>query len=175
LALAGAWFGHTYYERHYISSDIRRILTAAMDPNVTKADVHAYLREARLKVGTQKDAQLLQSFESALNIFQEAENRAVALEALNASTESRRLSNAEIDVSNAKLEEEIAELQGKPINHSRLAAAESIERSIRLSAALTSNLRNLAGPPTPTTDEINAVRKTLNKIRVDLGLQAVNP
>jgi hypothetical protein len=68
-----ACFGsYRLYQRRYLSSDIKRTLKAAVDPAATEADVMAYIRDARLQVHTEKDAEVLQNFETCVQLKMQA-------------------------------------------------------------------------------------------------------
>lgn len=60
------------YQRCYLSSDLKRTLIAAMDPAVTENDIMAYIHEARLQVRTRKDAEVLQKFQTAIQLAKDA-------------------------------------------------------------------------------------------------------
>jgi hypothetical protein len=60
------------YQRRYLSSDIKPTLKAAMDPAATEADVMAYIRDARLQVRTEKDAEVLQNFQTCVQLAEDA-------------------------------------------------------------------------------------------------------
>jgi capsule polysaccharide export protein KpsE/RkpR len=60
----GCFGGYQLYQWRYLSSDIKRTLTAAMDPLASENDVMAYVRDARLQVHTQKDAEILEKVET---------------------------------------------------------------------------------------------------------------
>jgi putative alpha-1,2-mannosidase len=65
LLLAGcAIYGFQYYQWHYLSTDLSRALTAAMDPAGNEKDVDGYLHDARLLVRTKRDATVLHKFET---------------------------------------------------------------------------------------------------------------
>lgn len=43
-----------------------------MDPAATEADVMAYIRDARLQVRTEKDAEVLQNFQTCVQLAEDA-------------------------------------------------------------------------------------------------------
>lgn len=61
-----AAYGIHRFRDHYLSPELKRTLTAAMDTSATENDISAYLRDARLQVRTRKDAEILQEFETAV-------------------------------------------------------------------------------------------------------------
>jgi hypothetical protein len=68
----GCFGGYVLYQRHYLSSDIRRSLTAAMDPTATESDVLTYIRDARLQVRTERDRETLEKFETCVQLAKDA-------------------------------------------------------------------------------------------------------
>jgi hypothetical protein len=69
----GGFLGYYLYQRH-LSSDLKRILVAAMDPHCSVADVQQYLHAARPLVRTKRDwdvlAQTQKAFEMAVDAQQ---------------------------------------------------------------------------------------------------------
>jgi len=53
--LITAGFGGWHLYQNHLSSDLKRTLIAGVDPNANEADVHVYIRDARLQVRTKKD------------------------------------------------------------------------------------------------------------------------
>jgi hypothetical protein len=72
LAVCGSFGGYELYQRHHLSSDIKRTLTAAMDPSASEADVLTYIRDARLQVHTKKDADLSQKFQTCVQLAKDS-------------------------------------------------------------------------------------------------------
>lgn len=71
--IAGGFYAYQFYQGHHLSSDLRRTLTAGMDPSATEADEHVYIRDARLQIRTRKDAMVLNQFETCFRLFKDAE------------------------------------------------------------------------------------------------------
>ena len=67
---AVAWKGYRAYESH-LSSDVRRILTAALDPGANIAEIRIYERDASLAVHTQRDRDLEAKFEKLVALTEE--------------------------------------------------------------------------------------------------------
>jgi hypothetical protein len=65
--------GYYFYNTRCLSSDLRRTLTAAMDPSASENDILAYLRDARLQVRTKKDTEVLKKFQGAIDNAQSAQ------------------------------------------------------------------------------------------------------
>jgi sRNA-binding carbon storage regulator CsrA len=72
VAVLGCFGAYERYEWHYLSSDFKRTLTAAMDFSASNGDVATYMRDARLQVRTQRDAQVLQKFENCVQFAKDA-------------------------------------------------------------------------------------------------------
>lgn len=72
LLLAGAVYGSWSIYQHHLSADLRRTLTAAVDPTASDADVHAYLRDARLQVRTTRDKELLGKLTRIVQLSEDA-------------------------------------------------------------------------------------------------------
>jgi len=70
--VAGCIGGYRMYQRYYLSSDLRRTLTAAMDESATEADIQSYLRTARLQIRTKKDTNTVRDFEECLALAKDA-------------------------------------------------------------------------------------------------------
>jgi hypothetical protein len=69
IVLAGGCFGgYQLYQRRYLSSNMKRTLTAAMDPSATESDIRTYIRDARLQIHTRKDAEILQKFQTVVQL-----------------------------------------------------------------------------------------------------------
>jgi len=68
----GCFGGYELYEKRYLSSDLRRTLTAAMDPAATNGDIMAYVRDARLQIRTMKDAAVFQKFEECVQLSEDS-------------------------------------------------------------------------------------------------------
>jgi len=64
----GCFGGYQLYQRRYISSDLKRTLLAAMDPTTSESDILVYIRDARLQVRTRKDAEILQKFQTCVQL-----------------------------------------------------------------------------------------------------------
>ena len=62
--------GYRAYESH-LSDDLRRILTAALDPATSLADLRVYERDASLAVHTQRDRDLEAKFEKLVALTEE--------------------------------------------------------------------------------------------------------
>ena len=58
LLVAGVSYGGWRIYQGHLSGDLRRTLIAAADPTASNADIHAYLRRARLQVRTDRDAEV---------------------------------------------------------------------------------------------------------------------
>ena len=61
ILVGGCFGGYQLYQRHYLSSGMKRTLTAAMDPSATESDIRTYIRDARLQVHTSRDAKTADS------------------------------------------------------------------------------------------------------------------
>jgi hypothetical protein len=74
IALIGlcCFGGYRLYQRHYLSSDMKRTLTAAMDQTASENDIEAYIREARLQVHTGRDTAILEKFETCVQLGKDA-------------------------------------------------------------------------------------------------------
>jgi hypothetical protein len=72
VIVCGSFGGYQLYQRHHLSSDLKRTLTAAMDSSATEEDVSTYLRDARLQVRTRKDAEILQKFQKAVHLAEDS-------------------------------------------------------------------------------------------------------
>jgi hypothetical protein len=57
-----------WYDKHHVSADLRRTITAALDASATDSDIRTYTRDARLQVHTTKDAALLSEFEQVVEL-----------------------------------------------------------------------------------------------------------
>lgn len=66
--LASVWY------QSQISGDLKQMLVALVNPSSTKDDVHAYLREARLRAHTRKDRELMEKAERAVALDKEADH-----------------------------------------------------------------------------------------------------
>ena len=75
MAIVGVLVGYQEYDKRYISSDLRRTLTAAVDVTASQADIESYIRTARLQVRTKKDAALLGMYEQFMILSQIAAGR----------------------------------------------------------------------------------------------------
>jgi len=64
--------GYQLYQRRYLSPDLKRTLTAALDPSATEGDILVYIRDARLQVRTNKDAEVLQKFQTCIRLAKDA-------------------------------------------------------------------------------------------------------
>jgi hypothetical protein len=65
-----AFAAYGVYQSH-LSSDLKRVLTAALDPTASMADVRVYQRDARLAVRTQKDREVDAKFEKLFALAEE--------------------------------------------------------------------------------------------------------
>jgi predicted Zn-dependent protease len=69
--IIGAGIGiYRHYQANHISSDLRRTLTAAVDPRCSMNDELTYLRDARAQVRSLRDAQLEDYLQSAVESMQ---------------------------------------------------------------------------------------------------------
>jgi hypothetical protein len=68
----GCFGGYRLYQRRYLSSDMKRTLTAAMDPAASENDVVTYIRDARLQVHTERDIAILEKFETCMQLAKDA-------------------------------------------------------------------------------------------------------
>jgi hypothetical protein len=57
---------------HYLSSDLKRTLTAAMDDTSTQSDLAEYIRIARLQVRTGRDAGVLKKFQQSFQLAKDS-------------------------------------------------------------------------------------------------------
>jgi hypothetical protein len=64
----GCFGAYEEYEWHYLSAQLKTTLTAAMDSSATQNDIATYMRDARLQVHTKRDGQVLQKFESCIEL-----------------------------------------------------------------------------------------------------------
>jgi len=92
IMLGGLFFGSTallcfggyrVYDRHYLSSDLKRTLVAAVDPSASENDLVAYIRDARLQVRTTRDREVFTSFQDSYRLLKDVSEM-----------RSRRLSDA---------------------------------------------------------------------------------
>jgi hypothetical protein len=74
LAVAGlgGFAAYEQYEWRHLSSDLKRTLTAAMDPSATLGDIATYIRDGRLQVRTERDAQVIQKFEKCIQFLRDS-------------------------------------------------------------------------------------------------------
>ncbi len=72
LTLSGIAYGaFRLYERH-LSNGLRRTLLAAADATASNADIHAYLRRARLQIRTERDAEVFGKLATAVQLSDSA-------------------------------------------------------------------------------------------------------
>ena len=103
VAIAGIFGGYVLYERHYLSSGLKRTLTAAMDASALENDVMTYLRDARLQVNTTRDAEVLEQLETCIQLAKDSReisdrhlNR--AMQSLSNTTDELRTFNSLVDL-----------------------------------------------------------------------------
>ncbi len=75
LLAAGSYLGYYEYDHHHLTSDLKRTLQAALDPDTTDADAAAYLRQAHLQVRTKLDAEVEGRFQQAVTLAMSAAAR----------------------------------------------------------------------------------------------------
>jgi len=66
--VAGGFSGYHIYQTHHLSSDLKRTLTAAMDPHNMNIDVQGYLHDAELQIRTKRDAEVVAKFKEIQQI-----------------------------------------------------------------------------------------------------------
>lgn len=68
----GCFGAYEEYEWHYLSSQLKTTLRAAMNDSATPSDVATYRRDARLQVHTKRDGQVLEKFEKCIDLGKDA-------------------------------------------------------------------------------------------------------
>jgi hypothetical protein len=72
---ASGYAAYNYYNNHHVSSDLKRTLTAAMDPANKDSDIESYMHDARVQVRTKKDSELIGKMNQLLAIAAAQEQR----------------------------------------------------------------------------------------------------
>lgn len=68
LVLFGLTYGGWRLYQNHLSTDLRSTLIAATDPTASDADIHAYLRRARLQIRTERDVEIFGKITTAVQL-----------------------------------------------------------------------------------------------------------